>query len=509
MLSGSLKLRSLLLAAFAFLCVHAVTLVVFRAHATAATYPFLILAPLLALGVCWRQADIMRSRARLPWVLFSAGLLLWTGGMVLSAWEELFQHIPADVAFYSDFVYFLYGVPILLAISSPAEEQRVPLFVWLDGIQAVLTAYLTYIALFAVVPFTTRTIHPISVVAEIWVYNAENLVLAGAATLRVLAQPRDRDERRFFRILCSFLWVYGVCAAIYNYDAVMTQGHTVTDLLVDLPFLFLAVAMLLPVTRKEDMTLAVRRGPLAIFLGNASPIFYTLPLLALGLATVRLHFYVGMVAIVIGLVVYGIRTTALQSRYLQAQQALQEARDRLEEVSLTDELTKVANRRCFSQILELEWNRAMRMQQPLALLMIDVDYFKNLNDQYGHLSGDQCLAAVAAALRSILPRAGDVLARYGGEEFAVILPATNMGGAQAVADRVQEAVRALNIPNETSLGRFTTVSVGIAVYEFPQAGSPAALIAASDRALYKAKQNGRDRIEYCPIQTILNGGSAG
>ena len=503
MLSHLLKLRYLLPIAFAFACLHAILVAAFRSHTTTATYPFIILAPLLAmLGCCWR-ARITSPRARLPWILLSTGLLLWTCGIMLSAWEELFQHISSTIAFFSDFVFFLYGVPVLLAISSPSEEQRIPLFVWLDGIQAVLTAYLTYITLFAVVPFTSA-IHPISESLLMLVYNVENLVLACAATLRLSAQSQKGEEKRFFQILCSFLWVYAVCAGIYNYESSLSDGHTMIDVLVDIPFLFLTVVALLPMVRQEEIMRTALKKPITLFIDNASPIFYTLALLALGIALVRAHFYIGVTAILVALAVYGIRTTTLQSRYMQAQQALQVARDRLEEMSLKDGLTNVANRRCFDQVLELEWNRATRMQAPLSLLLLDIDYFKNLNDRYGHRYGDQCLVEIAAALQSILPRSGDLLARYGGEEFAVILPATSFNGAKSIADRMQEAIRSLSIQNETSIGHFATVSIGVAVYEFPQAGSPAALVEASDRALYMAKQNGRNRVEHSPLQTLLD-----
>jgi diguanylate cyclase (GGDEF)-like protein len=502
-----LKLRHLLVPALAFLCLHAISMVIFRSQATVATYPFIILAPLAALfGCCWR-ARKSASPARLSWILFSAGLLLWTCGMFLSAWEEVLQHISDTVTFFSDFIFFLYGIPILLAISSATEGKRISLFVWLDGIQAFLTAYLAYIALFAVIPFTTRAIHPISESLQMLTFNVENLVLAIAATPRLLAQPKRGGERRFFQILCCFLWSYAICAGIYDYYSAITQAHTMYDLLVDIPFLFLAIASVLPLTREEESRDVIPKKPLALFIDNASPMFYTMALLALGIGIVRLHFYVGSAAIIVALAVYGIRSTTLQSRFMQSQQSLQDARDRLEELSLKDGLTHIANRRCFDQILELEWNRAIRTQLPLSLLLIDIDYFKNLNDKYGHRFGDQCLVDVAAALQSMLPRSGDLLARYGGEEFAVILPATDRNGAESVAGRMQEAVRSLNIQNETSIGNFATVSIGIAVYELSQAGSPAALIEASDRALYKAKQMGRNRIEYSSLQALLDGGS--
>jgi diguanylate cyclase (GGDEF)-like protein len=323
---------------------------------------------------------------------------------------------------------------------------------------------------------------------------ASDLALAGAATLRLLAQPKKGEERSFHQILCSFLWAYVVFAGIYNHVSAVTEGHSL-DLLVDVPFLVLAAATIFPLAQRQEPTQWVPKKPLALFINNSSPIFYTLALSALGLAIVRPHFYIGIIPIILALVVYGIRVITLQGRYMQSQQALQLARDRLEEISLRDGLTNVANRRRFDQTLASEWNRAVRMQHPKSLLLIDIDYFKTLNDRYGHPSGDQCLIAVAAAMQSVLTRSGDLLARYGGEEFAVILPATGGSGAELVASTMR-AVRSLRIKNETSMGDFTTVSIGTTVEEFPQTWSPASLIEAADRALYKAKLNGRDRIEH-------------
>ena len=497
------KLNVLLPLSLAFVGLHAIAILAFPANTTAATYPFAILAPLLTLLVaCWK-ARVSTPQTQLPRILLTAGLALWTTGILLSAWEELFQNISATIAFYSDFVFFLYGVPILLAISFPRQEHRIPLFIWLDAIQALLTAYLTYITLFAVIPFTTRSIHPIPESLLVLVYNVENVVLAVVATVRVLARPESREERRFFTILCAFLWIYAIFVAIYNQVSVTVINHSLDDPLADIPFLFLIAATILPTPPSAEIALPKTRSTATLFIENASPIFYTLGLLVLGVAVSREHFYIGIAAVVIAIGVYGLRTTILQGRYMQSQQALQEARDRLHEISLRDGLTNIANRRCFDQTLESEWNRAARTQLPLALLLVDVDHFKNLNDRYGHRYGDRCLIGIAAALHSVLPRSGDLLARYGGEEFAALLPATEIEGARTIAAKMQQAVQSLHIENETPIGKTVTVSIGIAVYEFPQQASTDDLVEASDRALYKAKQNGRNRIETASIETAI------
>jgi diguanylate cyclase (GGDEF)-like protein len=455
---------------------------------------------------CWHHGWVLavclgwvRKRAvqtRLLWTLLCAALVIWEIGILFAAREDLFQHITFTVAYFSDFLFFCYGVPVLLAISSPTEGEKVSLFFWLDGIQVLMTAFLTYVTIFAAAPFTHRAVPPLSVGLLLITYNVENLALAMAATLRLQAYPHDGEKRRFYQVLCGFLWVYALCVSLYNHLTVMLDEHTgLYDLLEELPFVFLALAIVFLFTQhKEEEPL--ERKPLAVFIDNASPIFFTLALLGLGAALVRQHFYIGMSGIVLALAVYGIRATILQSRYMQIQQELQAAKDLMEEMSLTDSLTGVANRRCFDHTLDVEWRRAVRRRSPLSLLMIDVDHFKNVNDKYGHRCGDEYLIQIAQSLQSALPRSADLLARYGGEEFAAILSATDNRGANIVACRMQEVVRALNLDNETQAGPCLTISVGIASYEFPHDGSIVTFVEDADGALYRAKRLGRNRVEH-------------
>lgn len=439
--------------------------------------------------------------------MLSIGILLWALGLSFSAWEELSAHISGNTAYSSDFLFLLYGVPILLAVSSPTGNEKNSPFLWLDGIQAILTVCLIHISIFSSLPFLSQTYQPISALLLMKTYNIQNLVLAFCATARLFAHRPQRGIQRFYLILVCFLWVYAICAGIYNYITIYSENRgELHNLLVGLPFLGLASAILL--TSEQDLNdlKIAKENWLALFIDNASPIFYTLALLVLGIMIIRSHFYLGTFSVLTALAVYGFRSTLLQTRYAQSQKALREAHDRLEEMSFTDALTGVANRRRFNQALEVEWERATKLNHPLSLLLIDVDFFKNLNDRYGHQGGDRCLIEVAGALRSALVRSNDLLARYGGEEFAAILVDTDEEGANTVARRMQAAVRALKIRNETSLGEFATTSIGVATDTPHEEGSPALLIGAADRALYRAKQNGRNRIEYIPIQAMSGEG---
>lgn len=169
---------------------------------------------------------------------------------------------------------------------------------------------------------------------------------------------------------------------------------------------------------------------------------------------------------------------------------------KFEQLSNQDGLTGVANRRCFEDVFQKEWLRARRDGTPLSALMIDIDFFKDYNDTYGHLQGDLCLRQVAEAIDAVLKRSGDFVARYGGEEFAVLLPGTDMAGALTIAGSIRANLRAAAIEHATSrVSPLVTVSIGLAGVVPNMGIEPGALLAASDAALYKAKTGGRNRIE--------------
>ena len=174
---------------------------------------------------------------------------------------------------------------------------------------------------------------------------------------------------------------------------------------------------------------------------------------------------------------------------------LEEANERLNELSLTDALTGLANRRCFQEALQTEWRRAMRNDHSLTLVMADIDSFKQFNDTYGHVAGDECLVRVAALVKSPLMRSSDLAARYGGEEFVVLLPGTDLDGGVHLAEEIRQAVAGLEIPNEgAAVGAHITMSFGVASVvprlEIPELE----LVCAADKALYMAKEGGRNRV---------------
>ncbi|HAT31062.1 MAG TPA: diguanylate cyclase [Janthinobacterium sp.] len=173
----------------------------------------------------------------------------------------------------------------------------------------------------------------------------------------------------------------------------------------------------------------------------------------------------------------------------------------LQQLATRDGLTGLANRRCFDDTLHAEWQRALRQQQALSLLMVDVDHFKEYNDAYGHLGGDECLQRVAGAVASEM-RANDLVARYGGEEFAVILPNQSLKGAAIVAERIRSRVEQLHLPKQRNAHQYVTVSIGAATALPSGVSESSQLVATADAALYRAKHMGRNRISLPDTDTI-------
>lgn len=178
-----------------------------------------------------------------------------------------------------------------------------------------------------------------------------------------------------------------------------------------------------------------------------------------------------------------------------AELALERANQALEKLAHLDGLTQVANRRKFDQTLEKEWHRMRRENKQIGVVLADLDFFKQFNDIYGHQVGDECLINVAEALEAIVHRPGDLVARYGGEEFVVLLPDTNKDGCLSIAEKMRSAIEELRIVHKGSgCSDYVTMSFGVAVTKAEAGVSPAGLVGEADKALYLAKEKGRNQI---------------
>ncbi|HET8772133.1 MAG TPA: GGDEF domain-containing protein [Thermoanaerobaculia bacterium] len=222
-----------------------------------------------------------------------------------------------------------------------------------------------------------------------------------------------------------------------------------------------------------------------------------------------------LLAVAIVLLVIRARTGALQrqAERLRANVAektaelrdtvklLEKANTQLEALSLEDDLTGIANRRYFERTLADEWNRARRHEQQLALILLDLDHFKDLNDRRGHPAGDDCLRKIGAFLNESVKRSGEVVARYGGEEFAILLPGVDGDGAIRVAESLRDGIERLAIPYGNGTARRVTASCGVAALQPAPDASSDVLVASADRALYAAKHSGRNCVRVADETT--------
>ena len=183
------------------------------------------------------------------------------------------------------------------------------------------------------------------------------------------------------------------------------------------------------------------------------------------------------------------------SARVNTQLELKAQRDFLRQLATLDGLTGIPNRRAFDEALAMEWRRSQRNETFLSLIFIDIDHFKLFNDSYGHLEGDDCLKRFSGALNKCLRRPGDLFARYGGEEFVCLMPDTDIDGAQGVAEKMQKAVKWLDLHHAASMNNaLLTASFGLTATVASNNQNLSELIAQADSALYEAKKKGRDCI---------------
>jgi diguanylate cyclase (GGDEF)-like protein len=192
----------------------------------------------------------------------------------------------------------------------------------------------------------------------------------------------------------------------------------------------------------------------------------------------------------------------LETAYKQLEEAYQElemVKNQLELMNRRDGLTGIANRSYFEETLAREWRISARQGEMFSVVMFDIDFFKQYNDTYGHLAGDECLRRVAQTAAQNVHRPRDMVARFGGEEFAVVLPDTPVEGAINIAERLRQAILALRIPHANSQVALpepiVTISLGVASVLAQPTASPSQVVAQADKALYLAKSQGRNCVK--------------
>ncbi len=476
---------------------HAIALVVINPTPVALSRVLTAAIPIMAGTACLWRAKRLPARERPIWLWSSAGLFLWALAHLV---ETLFgqslaaSNLAVDAA---DFIYLAGTFPLLVALSTTRETELLRAVLALNCAQIAVALGLSYTLLYRMemAPAAASV-----VMAKI--YGAACILLAVMAVLRVFSWT-TREEKQSVRWICIVLWVYlpielGMDYATAHWDL---RAGSLFDLAWSLPFLIGGwQALHLPILSSDPEVRELPSHP-RLVVEALCPMLITAGLFALAAAVTGQHPVLGLSAIFIVLGIQGVQSAVVQLNFLagrnlllQREIELRSANASLEKMSLEDPLTGISNRRSFAMTLEQSWRRGARKRQPIALLMIDVDFFKGVNDLHGHTYGDECLVAIAKIMRLHARRPDDIVARLGGEEFVLLLPDTDGDGAQTVAALVQGAIRSLGVINQASpFDKKLTVSIGIGTVSQPNAGvDPTVLVDCADQALYDAKHTGRN-----------------
>src|ERR1017187_9885921 len=452
-------------------------------------------APLLA-ALCglWR-AQKVPARERLAWRLLSASMALWAAGQAVEALvgrSPLALNFAADP---SDFINVIAAFPMLLTVSSTRRTESIRTILYLDSAQIMLAAALTYVLL-----YRFSATHASTAMASI--YGVECGVLGVSAVVR-LATWSTQEERRRIHLLVFGVWMFVPVYLGMSYATSHWNLHagTVFDLLWSVPFVYAGWQALHLPTSEESEIVDKRLSHGRLLIESLCPFLIMGGILALAATITTQYPVIGISAIFLLLLIQCLHAGVVQLNYVKGQYLLLErenelkrANTSLERLSMLDPLTSISNRRRFDEAFDEAWRRAMRRRTSVALLIIDVDFFKGINDVYGHAYGDECLVTVARVLDQQVGRPDDLLARYGGDEFVLLLPESDMRGATTVAQRIHYAILLLAVVNRVSPfeGRMT-LSIGIGVGNAKPGMDAAALLNIADRALYEAKGQGRNR----------------
>jgi diguanylate cyclase (GGDEF)-like protein len=475
----------------AFLTLQLIVLVFFGPAVTGpAAYILMVIAPLFAAVATLRRGRSHTTSIRFGWYALSLALTIWAVGAFGNLWQEMILHRQNEMYRASMLAFNLAVVPTTYLLASDWRLHGRQLLRVVDALVALALgcAYFQY---------TWIMINDHSAPAEagvaylVWLLDLQNIYLAVAALIRWHV-AEDRDDRDLFRALAVYTLVYFVIVFINDhYFAGNPAFGPQYGTLVTLPFAILwSFALRAPSASpvraiNSDLVRMVRSG---------SPILLAVALLTASLFLIRVNYLWGCAGILIAVVGIGVRTTLIQVNQIEHREALRREASALQTIAWTDALTGVPNRHFFAEALAQAWRGGRRREQA-AILMIDIDHFKLLNDRYGHPVGDGCLRDVARALQRALVAPDGVLARYGGEEFIVLLRDTPAAGAQVVAEQLRATVQNLRIENVDCPERVVTISIGVACAgDLTDEAAALRLVEDADRALYEAKCAGRNLV---------------
>ena len=309
-------------------------LLVFDPHALFLSNLLLLIYPLLGVTACLLGAYSDSPEAKPLWLLFGCGLLVAAMGELGLTYYDFGTHIHTQTqALNSDFFFFAYGIPVMLAICARTTDADLTIFAWLDGAQAIIAAMLAYLQLFSALP---QHAHPEAITSTNLMYlsNAENLILVGAVTLRFFSNPSPA-RRRFYQTLSRYLWVNGIVALIVSYFGLKHGWHNgVQDAAWGIPYLALMASIALqhstPVDKSERSS---GQRTVGLLIDNLSPVLFTLAITLMGVKIAPDHPWLGFVCISAAVAIYGIRAAILQVSYVRSQEDLTKAMIATEQAS--------------------------------------------------------------------------------------------------------------------------------------------------------------------------------
>jgi diguanylate cyclase (GGDEF)-like protein len=476
---------------FVFLSLQFIVMAFFGPSVTGpAAYILMVSAPLFAaMATFWRGRSHTTS-VRYGWYALSLALTIWTVGAFGNLWQEMVLHRQNEMYRASMLAFNLAVVPTTYLLASDWRLHGRQLLRVVDALVALALGCVYF-------QYTWHMINDHSGPAEagvaylVWLLDLQNLSLAAAALVRWYV-AEDREERDLFRALSVYMSVY--CIIVFINDHYFAGNPAFGPEYGTLVTLGFAVLCGFALAAPSPKPVRIANSTLVRMVRSGSPILLALALLTASLFLVRVDYLWGCVGILIAVLGIGVRTTLMQVLQIEHREALRRKASALQTIAWTDALTGVPNRHFFTEALARAC-RAERRPGQQAILMIDIDHFKLLNDRYGHPVGDGCLREVARALQRALMRSDDVLARYGGEEFIVLLRDSPAAAAQAMAERLRTAVQNLRIDNAGSPERVVTVSIGVASAELTNDAAAARMVEDADRALYEAKCAGRNQVK--------------
>ena len=473
------------------LLVHLVVLVAEPAHVLAWSYGCVLAVLSFTLFLSGRRLRISVVHNHPLWALLTLALVMQLAAFGLLLDDALSNPQGTLVAFDPTLYFCLSSLLLTIAaVYSPIGALRRWTSV-LDGILACAIAGLFYGFLHRLIGKGTADTGTATLI--MWTFDAMAVFVSACATLRFLATKRA-DERRFYFVLMIFSWAELLFPAIHNRFILSSESY-VPELCLDLPFVMLG--MLLCRRRTVWFRWYHPSRITRIVVGSVSPFVLSLALCLLAFAQFGHNTAIAVGAIILGITSYAVRVAVMLGHHLHLEGELKHLQGGLQQMVIRDDLTRMMNRRGFHRIFKREWERFSVSAQPLTVAMVDIDMFKVFNDTYGHLAGDDCLAAVGHALQKEASHHGGVtVARYGGEEFVVLITNRDHSAAERVLQRLRLAVEALQIQSRRSPHGVVTVSAGLATTANHEKIEREKLLDAADKALYAAKRAGRNCVRW-------------